>query len=127
PDNPPYWVLLIQKGLSDDVVVEHNEIHRCHRGGLLFGTNNVTIQHNYFHDLAVPEDTDIDGLPSFTDFTRYSVSTEDNVGHNCKIINNIFDKTRMAVSIRGEFNEVSGNEFRNCTYGVILYSQKHAV
>jgi hypothetical protein len=127
PNNPPYWILLLQQGLSDNFIVEDNEIHRCHRGGLLIGTNNVTVQRNYFHDNAVPEATDIDGIPTFTDFTRYSINAEDNVGHNCKILNNIFDKTRMGIAIRGEFTEVSGNEFRSCTYGIILYYLRHAV
>ncbi|OCT11045.1 hypothetical protein A8709_04910 [Paenibacillus pectinilyticus] len=127
PGNPPYWIYLIEQGLSDDVIIEHNEIHRNHRGGILLGTNNVTIQHNYFHDNAVPQDYDIDGIPSFTDFTRYCINTEDNVGHNCKIRNNVFDTTRMAIALRGEFNEITGNEFRHCVYGVILYNLNNCV
>lgn len=127
PGNPPYWIYLIDQGLSDDVVIEHNEIHRNHRGGIFLGTNNVTIQHNYFHDNAVPEDYDLDGIPTFTDYTRYCINTEDNVGHNCKIRNNVFDKTRMAIALRGEFNEITGNEFRHCVYGVILYNLNNCV
>ncbi|QFP93390.1 UNVERIFIED_ORG: hypothetical protein Xoosp15_125 [Xanthomonas phage Xoo-sp15] len=125
--NPPYWAILIEKGLADNIVVEYNEIHRNHRGGIFLGTNNVTIKNNFFHDTGYQGDKDLDGIPTFTDFTRYAINTEDNIGHNCKIVDNVFENTRMAVALRGEFNMVSGNEFRNCTYGVILYHLKHSI
>ncbi|MDQ0198769.1 right-handed parallel beta-helix repeat-containing protein [Neobacillus ginsengisoli] len=127
PGNPPYWALLLKNGISDNVIIEYNEIHRCHRGALFLGTNNVLIRKNYFHDTGVDSDTDLDGLPTFSDFTRYAINTEDNVGQNCKIIDNVFDNVRMAIALRGEFNEVSSNEFRNCTYGVFLYYLKHCL
>lgn len=127
PDNPPYWAILIKHGISDNVIIENNEIHRCHRGGLFLGTNNVLIRKNYFHDTGVDSATDLDGLPTFSDFTRYAINTEDNVGQNCKIIDNVFDNVRMAIALRGEYNEISSNEFRNCTYGVHLYYLKHCL
>ncbi|MBD1379245.1 right-handed parallel beta-helix repeat-containing protein [Metabacillus arenae] len=125
PNNPAYWAILIKHGISSDVLIEYNEIHRCHRGGIFLGANNVTIRKNHFHNTGYHGNTDIDGLPTFTDFTRYSITTEDHIGHNCKILDNVFENTRMAVAMRGEYNDISGNEFKNCTYSVVLYSQRH--
>jgi parallel beta-helix repeat protein len=117
----PYWVLLITSGLADGVHVEFNQIHRCHRGGLFLGTNNAVIRKNYFHDTGMDGSTDIDGLPTFPYSTRYCIDTEDNVGQNCSIIDNVFANSRMAICLRGNYNEVSGNEFRHNTYGIELY------
>ena len=125
--NPPYWAILVKNGIADNIIIENNEIHRNHRGGIFLGTNNVTIRNNYFHDTGYQGDYDLDGLPTFTDFTRYAINTEDNVGQNCKIVNNVFENTRMAIALRGDYNEISGNEFRNCEYGVILYYLKHCL
>ncbi|MCQ6278880.1 right-handed parallel beta-helix repeat-containing protein [Bacillus sp. EB600] len=125
PNNPPYWAILIKNGVADHVMVENNEIHRCHRGGLTLGTNNALIRNNYFHDTGAPDGMDIDGLPQFPDFTRYAINTEDNVGQNCHIVENIFDNSRIAIALRGEYNEVSSNEFRNCPIGIQLYYQRH--
>lgn len=127
PNNPPYWAIMVKNGLTDNVLVEYNEIHRCHRGGIFLGTNNTVIRKNYFHDTGAPDNMDIDGLPTFPDGTRYAINTEDNVGQNCKIQDNVFDNIRLAIAIRGEFNEVSGNEFRNCGAGLQLYYLKHCL
>jgi hypothetical protein len=127
PNNPAYMAILIRHGISDNTLIEYNTIHRCHRGGLFLGANNVTIRKNHFHNVGYQGDKDIDGLGTFTDFTRYSITTEDHVGHNCKIMDNVFENTRMAVALRGEYNEVTGNEFKNCTYSVMMYLQRHIV
>lgn len=126
-ENPPYWTLLIQNGISDNVIVEYNEIHRCHRGGIFLGGNNVTIRKNFIHNTGDPRDFDIDGTPNFNDFTRYGITSEDNVGHNCKISDNVFENVRMAIAMRGEFNDISSNEFRDCTFGMVLYNQRHLI
>ncbi|SHR97520.1 Uncharacterised protein [Mycobacteroides abscessus subsp. abscessus] len=125
PNNPPYWCLLIKGGLAENLLIEYNEVHRCHRGGVVIGTNNVMVRKNYFHNTGEPGTSDIDSLPTFTDFTRYALCTEDNVGHNCKFIDNVFYNTRLAIATRGDYNEIVGNEFRNCVYGIILYNLKH--
>jgi hypothetical protein len=127
PDNPPYWALIVKNGLSNNAIIEYNEIHRCHRGGLFLGTNNVTIRKNYFHDTGMDGSVDIDGLPTFPDGTRYAINTEDNVGHNCKIQDNVFDNIRLAIALRGELNEITGNEFKNCNVGVQLYYLKNCL
>ena len=127
PDNPPYWILPIKHGIPDNVLVKNNEIHRCHRGGIFLGSNNTTIENNYFHDTGAPDGKDIDGLPTFPDGTRYAINTEDNVGHNAKIINNVFENTRLAIAIRGEHFEVSGNEFRHCGAGLWLYHLQNCI
>lgn len=128
PNNPPYWAFLMKNGIADNNVVEYNEIHHNHRGGIFLGNNNSLIRKNYFHDTGeAGSTTDTDGLPTFNDFTRYAINTEDNVGQNTKILDNVFDNVRMAVAIRGDYTEVAGNEFRNCTYGTILYYQKHCI
>jgi parallel beta-helix repeat protein len=127
PNNPPYWALLLKEGLSEHLLIEYNEIHRCHRGGILIGTNNVTIKNNYLHDTGEPGITDIDGLPTFSDFTRYSICIEDHIGHNCKIKSNVFENSRLAIAIRGDMTEIFSNEFRNCTQGIMFYNQKNCI
>lgn len=122
---PPYWALMLRIGLSDTLTIAYNEIHRCHRGGIFLGVNNVLIERNYLHDLGEAGEFDVDGLPTFNDFTRYGITSEDNVGNNCRIINNVFDNIRMAIAMRGEYNEISSNEFRRCGYGTILYNLSH--
>lgn len=127
PNNPPYWSLLLKEGLAENILIENNEIHRCHRGGVLIGTNNVIVRKNYFYHTGEPGTKDIDGLPTFTDFTRYAVCTEDHVGHNSKIYDNVFKNVRMAIAMRGEKTEIIGNEFRGCTFGIMLYNLKHCI
>lgn len=125
PNNPAYYALLVEDSISDGVVIEHNTIYGCHRGGIFLGSNNATIRKNYLHDTGSPLNKDVYGLPTFTDFTRYSITSEDNYGHNCKILDNVFENTRMAIAMRGEFNDISGNEFKNCTYSLIMYNQEY--
>lgn len=124
----PYWHLLISDGIADNLQVEFCEIHHCHRGGMFLGTNNAVIRKNYFHDTGhFGDSVDYDGIPTFNSPTRYGIDTEDNVGHNCRIIDNIFENIRIAITVRGEYIEISGNEIRNCLIGVSLYRQNHAV
>lgn len=127
PNNPPYWAQLLDKGIAENTLLEYNIIHRNHRGGIFLGHNNCTIRKNYFHDTGVDGDFDIDGIPTFPDGTRYGINTEDNIGQNCTIESNVFDNVRIAIALRGEYNNVTQNEFRNCQYGIILYLQKHIV
>jgi hypothetical protein len=127
PDNPPYWALILKNGIANNITVEYNEIHRCHRGGLFLGTNNTIIRKNYFHDTGVPDGEDVDNLPTFNDGTRYAISTEDNIAQNNKIQDNVFDNVRLAITLRGEWNEITGNEFRNCPVGVQLYHLRNCL
>lgn len=125
--NPPYWAILVKNGIGDHLTIENCELHRNHRGAMTVGINNVLVRRNYFHDTGQSSAYDIDGIPNFPDGTRYAINTEDNSGHNCRFIENVFDNIRLAIAIRGEYNEITGNEFRHCTLGVYLYHLKHCI
>jgi hypothetical protein len=127
PNNPAYYALLVKDSISDGVVIEYNEIYGCHRGGLFLGSNNCLIRRNWFHDTGTMKSPDVYGLPCFTDFTCYSITSEDNYGHNCRIQENIIENTRLAIAMRGEFNDISRNEFKNCTYSLTLYNQEYLI
>lgn len=125
--NPPYWAIIVENGIGDHVVVEDCELHRNHRGAMTVGINNMIVQRTYFHDTGMNSASDLDGIPDFPDGTRYGINTEDNSGHNCRFIDNVFVNIRLAIAIRGEYNEITGNEFRFCGFGAYLYSLNFCV
>lgn len=120
----PYWMELISNGISSNILIARNKIRGGHRGGCFLGGNNVNIEYNEF--ISNGSTSDLYGLVPFPYMTRYGINSEDNVGHNYKINNNVFTKNRIAIAIRGEYAEISGNEFRQNDIALVLYRLYHA-
>lgn len=123
-----YWVYLRFGLFPHHNLIEFNDIHDGHRGGITLGGSYNTIQHNIIRDNGKSSKVFQDDIPAFYDTTRYAINQEDSFGDNCVIRNNLVYGGFNGILIGCYDVSVTDNVIHNLDYSAIslytVYSAK---
>ena len=115
-------------GDSHHNVVEFNELYDGHRGGITLGGSYNFIQYNNIRENGKSsyDHAFLDGVPAFTDTTRYAINQEDSFGDNNSISYNHITGGFHGLLLRGYSHFVDHNVFDNVENAVVLYDVDYA-
>jgi hypothetical protein len=108
-------------------LVEYNDLHDSHRGGLTLGGSHNIIQRNIIRNNGKYMGRMLDGKPAFNDPTRYGINQEDSYGEGSVIRENVIYGNFHGLLIGCYSVSIENNHIYDCDYLAInVYTMSYA-